>query len=188
MQPNYIYRVERGAAPVLLLYVVGRIRSNPHQLLVLVTLCTKCEEDVGIYDEETQELRFSKSEISVDITESDNLVVKWREKCLPPRAPVISTSPFPLATLPLRSSARRVLVTDEVMYQQAYTQYGRTLTQYTENNCFQKPVLQPWMFQSALSWLQTPPALQPPARRAERSGGRLPPEWDERITLHGSFR
>ena len=187
MQPNFIYRVERGAAPVLLLYVVGRIRSGPHQLLVLVTLCTKCEEDVGMYDETTRELRLTKSEIVVGLTPRPD-GVRWREKCLPPRAPVISTTPFPLATLPLRASARRIDITDRRLYCQAYRQYARTLAQYTENDCFRKPVLQPWMFQAALSWLQTPPALQPPARNAARSGGRLPPEWDERITLHGSFR
>ena len=43
MQPNDMYRVQRRAAATMLLCVV-RVRSAPHQLLVLVTLCTKCRK------------------------------------------------------------------------------------------------------------------------------------------------
>ena len=185
MQPSTLYLVERGAAPVLLLCAVGRVRSAPHQLLVLVTLCTKCEEDVGMYDETTRELRLTKSEIVVGLTPRPDGSVRWREKCLPPRAPVISTTPFPLATLPLRARARRIDVTDRRLYCQAYRQYARTLAQYTENDCFTgAAVLQPWMFQASLSWLQTPPAPQPPAHAGTdqvcgdgswRQGARVPP-------------
>ena len=139
MQPSTLYLVERGAAPVLLLCVVARVRSDPHQLLVLVTLCTKCEEDVGMLNEETQELRLTKSEIHLEMPRPDGSV-RWREKCLPPRAPVISTTPFPLATLPLRAHARRIDVTDcRRLYCQAYRQYARALAQYTENDCFKTP-------------------------------------------------
>ena len=166
MQPNDMYRVQRRAAATMLLCVVGRVRSAPHQLLVLVTLCTKCEEDVGIFNEETQELHFSKSELILKMSVHEN-ALQWQEKCLPPRAPVISTSPFPLAAAAARA-AQRILVSDCDLYRQAYWQYLRTLAQYTENDCFDKDILQPWMFQAALSWLQTPRAAA--AGRPEQGG------------------
>ena len=170
MKPSRLYAVARsghkGEQGPLLLCVVGRVRSHPHQMLVLVTLCTKCEEDVGMYDEYTQELRFSKSElvICMEAPEQGVDVVAWKEKCLPPRTPSISTTPFRLATLPLSGRARALSPADGAAYRQAYRQYARTLAQYTESAAFTKhATLQPWMFQESLSWIMAPPRLQPPA-------------------------
>ena len=178
MKPSQLYAVARrgreGESSPLLLCVVGRVRSHPRQMLVLVTLCTKCEEDVGIYDEFTKELRFSKSELVIRVeAEAPGTPgarppeIKWSEKCLPPRTPPISTTPFRLATLPLAGSARALAPSDGAAYRQAYRQYARTLAQYTESAVFAKhATLQPWMFQDSLSWIMTPPRLQPPAGAA----------------------
>ena len=169
MKPGHLYAVEqRTSGATLLLCVVGRVRSHPRQMLVLVTLCTKCEEDVGIYDEFTQELRFSKSElvvrVEVDAPGVGPLEVSWREKCLPPRTPAISTTPFRLAMLPMTGSARALAPADGAAYRQAYRQYARALAQYTESAAFTRhATLQPWMVQESLSWIMAPPRLQPPA-------------------------
>ena len=164
MNPGHLYAVEqRTSGATLLLCVVGRVRSHPRQMLVLVTLCTKCEEDVGIYDELKSELRFSKSELVVQVESHNDGALRWREKCLPPRTPPISTTPFRLARLPLSGRARALAHTDGAAYRQAYRQYARTLAQYTDSAAFTRhATLQPWMFQESLSWIMAPPRLQPP--------------------------
>ena len=166
MKPGRLYAVEnRNGGSTLLLCVVGRVRSHANQMLVLVTWCTKCEEDVGMYNEYTKEMRFSKSELVVTVSARPGCGgVQWQEKCLPPRTPPISTTPFRLARLPLRGRARALEHTDGAAYRQAYRQYAITLAQYTDSGVFTRhATLQPWMFQESLSWIMAPPRLQPPA-------------------------
>ena len=165
MQPSELYMVA-GHSPALLLSVVGRVRRTPHKLLVLVSRCTKCEEDVAMYDEETRQLHLAKSGRVVTVALSDNAEIAWTELCLPPPA-CLSTTPFPLAVLPARGRAARVARTHP-RYRSAYTQHCRALAQYTQCDDFVTQLtIRPWTFQACLSWIMTPPPLPPPAHHTD---------------------
>jgi hypothetical protein len=161
MQASQLYLVAEHQPP-LLLSTVGWVRAKPHLLLVLVSYCRLCEEDVGMYDSEQKTLHVAKLNLTVRVTGLAG-GLQWQGERVPSTYS-LSTQPFPLATLPEAGRAE-LLSPAHAQYRMAYHHYGRALARYTDCKRFET-ALQPWMFQECLSWLSTPPALQPPARVA----------------------
>lgn len=167
MRASQLYLVEDHQPP-LILGTVGWSRADPHLLLVLVSYCRLCEEDVGMYNREDGMLQLGKLNLSVRIHAS-HTGLQWSGDRIP-STHSISTQPQALAALPSRGTAV-LLTAAHSYYRSAYVHFSRALAQYTECDHFQRAV-QPWMFHECLSWLSTPPPLQPPAKIPADSSAR----------------
>jgi hypothetical protein len=159
MQASQLYLVDDHQPP-LLLGTVGWVRAKPHLLLVLVSYCRLCEEDIGMYDSEQKTLHVAKLNLTVHVTVEGGKI-RWQGERVPSTYS-LSTQPFPLAAIPECGRAER-LAPSHAQYRMAYHHYGRALARYTDCKRFETR-MQPWMFQECLSWLSTPPTMQPPPK------------------------
>lgn len=159
MQASQLYLVA-GHQPPLVLGTVGWVRADPHLLLVLVSYCRLCEEDVGMYDRERSTLHVGKLNLTVQVTALPT-AVQWCGQRVP-STHSISTQPLPLAALP-ESGHAQLLTPSHVQYCSAYRHHSRALARYTECARFET-AMHPWMFQECLSWLCAPPRMALPAK------------------------
>lgn len=160
MQPSQLFFMSTHKPP-LVLGCVGSVRANPHLLLVLVSYCRLCEEDVGMYDCEKKTLHVAKLNLTVSM-QVDGSTISWQGMRVPSTFS-ISTQPQPLAMLPSQGTA--VLITPaHPNYPMVYRHHCCALARYTDCTRFESGIRNCWL-QECLSWLTIPPALQPPLRR-----------------------
>ena len=169
LRASQLYLV-RDHRPPLVLGTVGWVRARPHLLLVLVSTCRLCEEDVGMYDSETKTLHVAKLNLTVHVQLAPAVsdaperlpVLTWRGTRIPSTRG-ISTQPLPLATLPEHGAAD-CITPAHAQYAMAYHHHCRALAQYTECTRFESGV-RACLLHECLSWLSAPPPLQPPRRQ-----------------------
>ena len=175
LQPGELYSVANHAGPLLLVGPLGYVRATPHQIIVLVTLCAPCEEDVGAFETLTRQLRMSKSAQTLRVArraaDGEGGGLRWDEDC-PPGHP-IATTRLRAAALPPRGEM--VLLTPaHAQYRMAYAHHCRALARYAQYPALATG-LRPSVLQSALSWLAIPSYLAPPRRHSDAQGGGVAP-------------
>jgi hypothetical protein len=172
LQPGTLYCVvHHDAGPLLIVGPLGYVRTTPHQIIVLVTLCAPCEEDVGAFDTLTQQLRMSKSAQTLRVRAAAGGALRWDEDC-PPGHP-IATTRFRAAALPPQGEMAP-LTPAHAQYRMAYAHHCRALARYAEYPALATG-LRPSVLQSALSWLAMPAYLAPPRRHSDAQGGSVAP-------------
>lgn len=165
MQPSQLYFMSMHKPP-LILGCVGRVRAKPHLVLVLVSLCRMCEEDVGMYDSEKHTLHVAKLNLTVSV-QVDGPTLRWQGDRIPSTFS-ISTQPQPLAALPEHGTAELITPAHR-HYRMVYHHHCCAVARYTDCTRFEAG-MRSCLLQECLSWLTVPPVLQPPVRQPPPNG------------------